>query len=105
VGVLHLLSGRDIVLEVTTCMLPCLQTLVEELGHLTGILIGNGIVVGYVGSRSSGQGVLSRGHVCGCVCVCVQREKWSFAMGESAKCPEEGLVTNNREEAAMLRPV
>jgi hypothetical protein len=69
VGMLHLLSGRDVVLEVATCVLPCLQALVEELGDLAGVFIGDGIVVGHVCSRSGGQGAFCVGHVCGSVCA------------------------------------
>jgi hypothetical protein len=69
VGMLHLLSGRDVVLEVATCVLPCLQALVEKLGDLAGVLIRDGIVVGHVCSRSGGQAAFCVGHVCGSVCA------------------------------------
>lgn len=64
---LHLLSGLNVILEVTTGVLPCLQALVEELGYLAGILIRDGIVVGHVGGRSGRQGAFCGSHVCGSV--------------------------------------
>ena len=33
-GMLHLLRGLDVTFQVTTSVLPCLQTFVKELGGL-----------------------------------------------------------------------
>ena len=49
-------------------MLPCLQALVEELGHLARVLVGNGIVVRGIGSRSGGKVLLCVGHFGCCLC-------------------------------------
>lgn len=101
VGMLHLLSGRDVVLEVTTCVLPCLQTLMEKLGDLGRVLVRNGIVVGRVGGRSGRQGAFCGGHICGCV---FGREMCFFAMGESAKTSRRGAFdkTERRRLASAL---
>lgn len=69
---LQLLRGLDVVLEIATSVLPCLQSLVKQLGGLAGIFVWDG-VVGRVGAAPHGEGgvvMSSAGHGGG------QRQRW-----------------------------
>lgn len=80
VSVLHLLGGRDVVLEVTTSVFPCLKTLQEELGSLTGVLLWNGIVVG---GRAASRKVLLCVRHDGGVCSLSAKEMVSLCAREN----------------------
>jgi hypothetical protein len=77
--VVHLLRCGDVILQVSTGVLPCLQTLVEELGGLAAVLIRDGLVrVGGVGKGACRQSGLvgggrdgrRHGELCCCVLCC-----------------------------------
>jgi hypothetical protein len=97
VCVLHLLSGRDVVLEVATCVLPCLQALVEKLGDLAGVLIRYSIVVGHVCGRSGGQGAFCVGHVCGSVCAMERCGGVSLRQEDQPKGHKRGALGTTRK--------
>jgi hypothetical protein len=64
--VVHLLCCSNVVLDVTASVLPCLQTFVEQLGGLTAVLVGDGIVaISSVGEGASWDLGLASGGGCG----------------------------------------
>ena len=64
--VVHLLRCGNVLLDVAASVLPRLQTLVEQLGGLTAVLVGDGIVtIGSVGEGTGRDLGLAAGSGCG----------------------------------------
>lgn len=93
---LHLFGGLDVVLEVTASVLPCLETLQEELSSLTGVLIWDGIVV--VGDGASREVLLCVRHDGGVCSLSAQEVVSLFAGGSvwSSEFREDGTNAEQR---------
>jgi len=59
---LDFLGRLNVILEVAASVLPSLQTLQEELGNLTGVLVGNGLIIGGIGNRPGWEILLCVSH-------------------------------------------